>query len=138
MPGVDEDAIDLQAVRLRLRQGAHRKATRAERIGTLQILGYSHRQARRRLELPVEPYNRANRWLLAGAHESETGDPLPIHDALQAYAERHVDGVMRVGMLREGGARKSDVMKQLGISELEYETAWTWWRDAVEGHIPEA
>lgn len=135
----DEQAVDLQAVRLQLHRGAYRKATRAERIGTLQILKYSHDQARRLLDVPVEVYNRANRWLLAAAHESESGgEYLPLHDALQAYARRHVEGVVRVGMLRESGARRAEVQRQLGIGDLEYETAWTWWRDAVAGHIPEA
>jgi hypothetical protein len=134
-----EQAVDHQAVWLCLRRGAYRKATRAERIGTLQILKYSHEQARRLLEVPVEVYNRANRWLLAAAHESETGGAfLPLHDALKAYADRHVEGVVRVGMLREGGMRRAEVQSQLGITDLEYETAWTWWRDAVAGHIPEA
>lgn len=124
--------MSVDAVRFALRRRARQKVTTAERICTLRILGLSHEQARERLGLPVEAYHRAKRWLLAAAAESEVGGAqLPIGDALEQYADHHVERCVRVGMLRARGARRQEVQRQLGVSDLEYEIAWAWYRDAV-------
>lgn len=103
---------------------------RASRIATFQLAGVSHERARVELGLSVEQYRRARRWLRAAVTESLLGIDLPtVDEALRRFGERHVEGVIRVGLLKDEGRSRQQIREQLGITDDEYDAASEWWRD---------
>lgn len=129
--------VDFEAVRLRLRRRAATKVARASRIATFQLAGVPHEEARKQLELSVEQYKRARRWLRSAVTESLMGIDLPtVDESLRRFGERHVEGVLKVGLLKEEGRSRKQIREQLGISEDDFDAADEWWRDAQIGGVP--
>jgi hypothetical protein len=121
----------LDVVRLRLRRRATIKALRASRIALLLINGETNEATRTEMELSVEQFRRARRWLrLAAAEARLTAEMLTVDEALRQYAERHVENVLRAGLLKDQGCSRQKIREQLSISDEEYDIADEWWRDA--------
>lgn len=119
-------------VMMRLRRRAARKVMQAARIATLRLKGTPHEEARARMQIGVEQYRAARRWLEAAVDEADESEGLlTVHEALQAYAERHVLGVVRVGMMRDRGSSEAEIRARLQITEMQYRLALDWYRDAV-------
>lgn len=133
MAVADPVELDLAAIRLRLRRRAQRKVTRAERIQTLRLCKLSNEQIRLEMGLSVDQFRRAASWLDDAAVESRMSPAgvLPLHTALEEYAARHVRGVVRVGLLRQGGNDRLAIQERLGITRRQFDEALTWWRDAM-------
>ena len=123
-----------QIIRLRLRQRATQKRLRASRIAALRLAGLGHEDARHRADLTIEQYRRARQWLNAAVAESLISDGLlTVDQALEQYAERHVESVIRVGLMKDRGATEPQIREQLGVSREQFQQAHEWWRDSTRG-----
>lgn len=121
-------------VLLHLRRRAARKMMRASRIATLRLAGLAHEDCRARMELTVQEYKRARRWLRDAVTESlMSGGLLTVDEALRRYADRHVEGVVRVGLLKDKGRSEAAIREQLDLTEEQFGMALEWWRDAQHG-----
>lgn len=128
-------------VLLNLRRRALRKSRRASRIAVLRLRegGLPHEEIRARMGLGVEEYRAAKRWLNAALEEAERSEGLlTLDEALAAFGERHVDGVVRVGLLKDRGCSEERIREQLGITREQYDIAWDWWRNATADQLREA
>lgn len=118
-------------VLLHMRRRAARKMMRASRIATLRLAGLAHEDCRARMELTVQEYKRARRWLREAVTESlMSGGLLTVDEALRRYADRHVEGVVRVGLLKDQGRSEADIRQQLHLTEEQFSMGLEWWRDA--------
>jgi hypothetical protein len=107
------------------------KARRASRIATFQLAGVAHDDARVQMELTVEQYRRARRWLRLAVTESLMSEELlTVDESLRQYADRHVERVLRVGLLKDQGCGREQAREQLGITDEDYGVCAEWWRDA--------
>lgn len=120
------------AVRLWCRRHAARTREQAMRIAPLRLAGQSHEQARLQVGLTVEQYRRAKRWLNdAIALSAGSPDALSLEDAITIIADRHVETVLRLGLLRAQGQTRQQIRKTLELSDDQYEIADEWRRDAL-------
>lgn len=105
---------------------------RASRIATLLLADLSNESAREEMRLSVDAYKRARAWLRAAIAEARlSAELLSVDDALRRFSERHVEGTIRVGLLRQAGCERDEIQQRLGITRDEYDTAWEWFRDAL-------
>jgi hypothetical protein len=119
---------------LHMRRRAARKMMRASRIATLRLAGLAHEDCRARMELTVQEYKRARRWLRDAVTESlMSGGLLTVDEALRGYADRYVESVIRVGLLKDQGRAEAYIRQQLDLTEELYGAALEWYRDAQSG-----
>jgi hypothetical protein len=123
-----------QTVMLRLRRRATRQVIRASRIATLRLAGLPHEEVRSRMEISVAEYRKARRWLTAAATESLASDGLlTVDQALERYGRCRIEGVLRVGLLKDKGRAEAEIRRRLGITAEQFGVALEWWRDAQKG-----
>lgn len=121
-------------VRVRLRQRAAHEITLAARLAVLQLQRLPHEEARWRLGLTVTEYRDVRRWLAAAVDEADASEGvLTLDEALSEYAARHVEGVIRLGLLRAQGCPELEIRSRLRITREQYRRGLDWYRDAQEG-----
>lgn len=122
-----------ELVRLRLRQRAAHKVALAERLAVLQLQRMPHEEARWRMGLTVSEYRAVRRWLKDAVDEADASDGLlRLHEALDEYAARHVEGVIRLALLRARGSPELEIRARLRITREQYRTSLEWWREAQD------
>lgn len=83
--------------------------------------------------LTVAEYRNVRRWLSEAVDEADASEGvLTLDQALDEYAARHVEGVIRLGLLKGRGLPELEIRTRLGISREQYRRGLEWWRESSQ------